>query len=514
MNKRRLLAGVLGGMLLAIASCAKKEEAAKPEAPKPESVALVAQRERSRHFLAVNRQLELGGTLYAYADVDGDVFKVADALHTLADQVAATQPRAAPFMKQDFRALFGALGFDDVKAFGLSSVPEGDGFFRNRVFFYTPDGRHGLLAGLGGSPAPFAKLKLAPADADFYAESEMDLAEVYKTLKTVVAKVGGDTSANLLEDKIRETGEKAAISLLGLINSWKGHTVMVARLEQDKTLALPGLVLPLPSVLICIDGVAPAVEPMLQKSPMLKMYADGSRKIYRSGAPLPLSGLDPVIVIDGSTLCFSTTTAFLDECIKGSGGLEQSPAFQQARDRVSRTGNGLVYVTPRLFQRLHDLEKLNPNLPPDSKRMLGVFLQQVPQPSQPLVTVRTNLPDGILILSHWDRSLKQDVAAAAMYNPVSLGLVAAMAIPAFQKVRTASEQKAILNNLRQLSAAADQYYLENGVDTVRYDQLVGPGKYVQRLVPVAGENYRSLIFKQGKPLVVRTAAGVEVRYDP
>ena len=48
---------------------------------------------------------------------------------------------------------------------------------------------------------------------------------------------------------------------------------------------------------------------------------------------------------------------------------------------------------------------------------------------------------------------------------VIIGLLAAMAIPAFQKVRTNSQDKAVLNNARQLSAGADQYYLENGVSS-------------------------------------------------
>ena len=48
---------------------------------------------------------------------------------------------------------------------------------------------------------------------------------------------------------------------------------------------------------------------------------------------------------------------------------------------------------------------------------------------------------------------------------VIIGLLASMAIPAFQKVRTNSQDKAVLNNARQLSAASDQYYLENGVST-------------------------------------------------
>jgi type IV pilus assembly protein PilA len=49
---------------------------------------------------------------------------------------------------------------------------------------------------------------------------------------------------------------------------------------------------------------------------------------------------------------------------------------------------------------------------------------------------------------------------------VIIGLLAAMAIPAFQKVRSNAQNKAVTNNLRQLSSAADQYYLESGNTTV------------------------------------------------
>ena len=57
---------------------------------------------------------------------------------------------------------------------------------------------------------------------------------------------------------------------------------------------------------------------------------------------------------------------------------------------------------------------------------------------------------------------------------VIIGLLAAMAIPAFQKVRETSQTKAITNNLRQLASAADQYFLENGVTEVAQTELVVP----------------------------------------
>jgi len=74
---------------------------------------------------------------------------------------------------------------------------------------------------------------------------------------------------------------------------------------------------------------------------------------------------------------------------------------------------------------------------------------------------------------------------------VIIGLLAAMAIPAFQKVRRTSQDKTILNNLRQLSAAAQQYFLEQGVSAVVYSNLVGTqtDKYIKSVHAVRSETY-------------------------
>jgi type IV pilus assembly protein PilA len=506
---------------LSIAGCAKKAEPppapVKPAAPPPMTVPVVKEAERSRHFVAVNRQLELGGTLYAYADVDGDMLKLANGLGELLKQVAATQPRLAPHLNQDYGAIFTTLGLTDVKAFGLSSVPDGTGFFRNRVFFYTPESRHGLLAGFGGKPGPFVYAKLAPADADVYGETEVDVPAVYQTIKEVVARIGGEKAGNALEEGLKKAGQKAAFSLLSLINDMKGHAAMVLRFDQEKTFRLPGpagVTIPAFSLLYCVDGVGPAVEPALAQSKVFAATQEGTLKLYELKVPLPFPGLKPIIAIDGSTLYFATARAFLDECRAGKTSLAQAGEFQRALARVGPEGNGLVYVAPRFFTQLQRLETLNANAPAQTKTALHFVAARLPKTDRPLVTVRTNLPDGILVRGYWNRSLKQDVAVLAMYNPVTIGVMAAMAIPAFQKVRQSSQQKAVLNNLRQLAAAADQYYLEQGVTTATYDDLVGPDKYVKRIVPVAGEDYRSLEFRQGETLRVKLSDGRAVEYKP
>ena len=97
---------------------------------------------------------------------------------------------------------------------------------------------------------------------------------------------------------------------------------------------------------------------------------------------------------------------------------------------------------------------------------------------------------------------------------VIIGLLAAMAIPAFQKVRQSSQDKAVMNNARQLSAAADQYFLENGVSSVTQGSLVGSTNYVKALNLVANETYPGG-FTQGITITIAGVAGQRpITYSP
>jgi type IV pilus assembly protein PilA len=97
---------------------------------------------------------------------------------------------------------------------------------------------------------------------------------------------------------------------------------------------------------------------------------------------------------------------------------------------------------------------------------------------------------------------------------VIIGLLAAMAIPAFQKVRQSSQDKAVLNNARQLAAAADQFFLENGVTSVTQASLVGATNYVKALNLVANETYPGG-FTQGVTITIDAVAGQRtITYAP
>lgn len=93
----------------------------------------------------------------------------------------------------------------------------------------------------------------------------------------------------------------------------------------------------------------------------------------------------------------------------------------------------------------------------------------------------------------------------------SIGLFSAMAVPAFSKVRDSSQEKAIINNIRQLSAAADQFYLEEGKTRATFNDLVGGTKYIKSIPSVNGEVYPDT-FTQDSPIIVRLKDGKTLRY--
>jgi type IV pilus assembly protein PilA len=93
------------------------------------------------------------------------------------------------------------------------------------------------------------------------------------------------------------------------------------------------------------------------------------------------------------------------------------------------------------------------------------------------------------------RSTKGFTLVEIMIVVVIIGLLAAMAIPAFQKVRMNATRSTMDNDAKQLSSAANQYFMEYSASTVASGTLVGTNasNYIKDLSKGVGGVSASLV---------------------
>ena len=107
------------------------------------------------------------------------------------------------------------------------------------------------------------------------------------------------------------------------------------------------------------------------------------------------------------------------------------------------------------------------------------------------------------------KSTKGFTLVEIMIVVVIIGLLAVLAIPAFNRVRSTAQRNSVTNNLRQVANAADQYFIQNGVTQVQITSLIGSTSFIKTLQPVAKEDYTSLgTIEQGFTQLTVTVPGL------
>ncbi|MCC5842420.1 MAG: prepilin-type N-terminal cleavage/methylation domain-containing protein [Opitutales bacterium] len=86
-----------------------------------------------------------------------------------------------------------------------------------------------------------------------------------------------------------------------------------------------------------------------------------------------------------------------------------------------------------------------------------------------------------------------------------MAVLAALAIPAYAKIMSSSHERVIINNLRQISYGANNYFLVHGVDEVPVAQLVEGGSFVANFRPISDEQYPDVVRADDIALIAESA---------
>ena len=142
-----------------------------------------------QRFEKVAEQLDLGGVLYGYVSVDGDLSGLAKFANSfMTDLKEIDKGISSHIPDVDIEALMKISGLDSISALGLSSIQTDQGF-RNKVYLHAPNGVRGLLSMFGDEAKEFEVLQLAPSGTDLVVQQEVKLQTFYN--EVVLEALGG-----------------------------------------------------------------------------------------------------------------------------------------------------------------------------------------------------------------------------------------------------------------------------------------------------------------------------------
>ena len=461
-------------------------------------------------FEEASQYLDTDGSLIAFIDFQGDGKELGDQLNAIY-QDALSHTQGMPLIPVDFSLLFENLGFGSIRSIGFSSKELEPGLYVNRfanLLNGTPSGLFGMYSPEGQEETTFTAAALAPADATGAACGPINLTALTDTYQSVFTQIMGPMGEGIAQQQLSMPVPGTELQIGHIIDT------LSARWEYAYKLDLSNMEQPEIALWVQVEGAGSLLEelkPLSEQMPVVFTENDGRptadfSALLGSDAPC---GLFLEAQANGDLVIY--TDANWTACSEGPR-LADDPKFQSLTAHLPTKALWFSYSDG--FDLMKSMEAALA-ADPETAKYLGTIEKSfdllIGDFYKPAASASYFKGDTLVTELYASYSTKQIV----MLLPTIYGggLSAAMAIPAFQKVRTTSQEKAVTNNLRQIAAAADQYFLENGVKEVAIEKLIGPDAYIRELTPVAGESYEGMIIKMGEDISVTLGNGQVITQD-
>ena len=367
--------------------------------------------QQSPHFEAVSERLQLGGTVYTYADIDGDAERAADFLLTLLRDLPGLVPRQG-VNRLNATSLVRILGLHNVRAIGVSSY-ENDGLYHNRSFVHHAGAREGLLKLFGSEPAPFGLVPVAPKNADLVWEQQLDVRVLVDVVRAL-GELGIGPRPEELDKTLNERVLSLDFTLGAVLDRLNTTAGLILAVDESRRLRIPGesFWFPYTDFLFRIDGLGELADSMLERAALDPFIASERTDEWVTIRPAiklppPWNAYEPSVIKEVATgrMYIVSSPAFLQTCLSTTDGVAQTPDFARAFEQLPMSGNGLTYFSPRMTRQMHAVldRVIEANGSSVTTSLARFFLPDV---GHPVGWVATNVDNGLLITSNSPSSHK------------------------------------------------------------------------------------------------------------
>lgn len=367
--------------------------------------------ERSPHFDPVSANLQLGGTVYAYVDIDGDAERAAEFfMSLLRDLPSSRQPGDS--RRLGATNLVRALGLDNLRAIGLSSY-EKEPLYHNRSFIYHTGPRKGLLEVFGDEPAELGLKAVAPEGADLVWEQQLNL-KVLVDIVRALGEHGIGISPTRIDALLAEPLFNLDITIGEIVERLDTTAGLILEVDEAHVMRIPGesFWFPFTEFLFQIDGLGDLVDAIAKKAalnPFIRADRTKQWVIIRPGIrlPPPWHAYEPSLIKDVTTerMYLVSSPAYLTKCLSQQTDLTATADFEAAFDELSPIGNGMLFVSPQLTREMHSM--LDRVINERGSTVVSTIVRiLLPDAGSPIGWVGMNRDDGVLFTSNSSSSHK------------------------------------------------------------------------------------------------------------
>lgn len=473
-NAFRVISSVLG-LLLLLGLCACKKEPLPPQGSEVSQKALAP----AGSFEAVTRQLDPGGDLYAYLGTEQCLSGLSQKMAGWGELLdGLNEVKTAD--RENLMKLLGVLtnlvassGVEEMRGFGISSVPRDGGMHRTKAVLYHPKGGGaGFFWNLfGREPHALHGLDLLPASTAMASFSDLDAALLWSVIKKQASQAGGPQAEEML-NKLPEAFQKATgLEWDKVLGSLGGEFGFAITLDEEKTVSvpLPGdqrLEFPEPALMLVAkvkdETIFNRVDEALKKAGQQVFSTDKPNLRMRTvGVPVPLPlQLGPTIAIGEGYLFIASTDSVIQQALAvkagQKAGLKTTEEFKRLAKDLPQQGNHFTYVSQRFSQTVNRVQRQALRAAPGVEAKQAQWLQSMLMGAEPpfYYTVAGHTAEGWLWAANGNQAPSKFLLASAV---VPAGIVAAVAAPNFIKARQNAQRNACLNNLGKIDSAKRQW---------------------------------------------------------
>lgn len=430
----------------------------------------------SNSFDEVTAKLDKGGNFYLYAGTEKlakTVDEFALKLRTMLEkEIKSGEEKADALNIFDF--IYGMVknsGLMDVSGVGISTIALEPDLNRSKIVFHHYKGKgNGLIWNLiKPEPHALTHLELLPADTVLAGSSDSGLNVLWEWIKKEAQtsnlpklKQGILVLEPMLQQQGIELGKLlSSIDEVGYVLTLDSRKKAAIPLGKDK----PALEIPEPALAIVfvvkddsLFNLLQSKMPFAQKSPNPEM-----KMLQIPVPPMPFT-VQPVIIQKEGLLIAASNNDIVNAMFaakKSGKGLISTVEFKKLSEGIPTKGNSFRFGSSRLSQTVMELQSQLVRTAAEGKgeNQTVMDIMTMFQKKYGMFGVLRNTDEGTIYVMNHGFDME---AFLLLPLSVTLGIVAAIAIPNLLTAKEKGKQKATMGDMKTIGMAIKMYIADNG----------------------------------------------------